>query len=670
MEVKEEISAQLEELRAQIRHHDYLYYVKNSPEISDSEYDRLFRRLIELEEQHPDLVTPDSPSQRVGAGPIESFGIVEHRIPMLSLANAFDDSELRAFDERVRKKIPDSSIDYVAELKIDGLAISMSYEDGVFVRGATRGDGLRGEDITHNLKTVRRLPLHLVSPERPIPPILEVRGEVYFARSAFKALNEERLRTGETPFANPRNAAAGSVRQLDSRLVSKRKLDAFIYGLDSELEGISFHWEALACLRELGFPTDTHTQICKGIEEVMDFCSQWKEKRDTLDYDIDGIVVKVNRLAWQKELGTISRSPRWAIAFKLPSTEVPTVVRDIIVSVGRTGAITPVAILEPQEIDGSVVSRATLHNEDEIRRKDIRIGDTVWVHKAGQVIPEVISVVTEKRTGAEKPFVMPTHCPVCSGELYRSPEEAVARCLNASCPAQIKERIRHYCSRRAMDIEGFGEALVNQLVESGTIKSFAELYTLTLQDLLPLERMGEVLVSKLLRNIEKSKQRPLSRFIYALGIRQVGEHIAEVLAGHFRSIEKLEQAAYEELITIREIGGEIAREIVSFFGEKENRELLEKLKNEGALPRPEALVINAAGALSGKTFVLTGTLNTMSRDEAEARIKALGGKATGSVSKSTDFVVAGANPGSKLEKAQQIGVAVIGEEELLRMLQG
>ncbi len=672
MKDPEEVQKELEKLREAITYHDIQYHVKNAPEISDGEYDALFRRLIELEQSHPELVTTDSPSMRVGAGPIESFGVVEHRVPMLSLANAFDDSEIIAFDERVRKKTGNTDIEYVVELKIDGLAVSLSYEKGLFIRGATRGDGTKGEDITANLRTVRNIPLRIADPA--VPPLLEVRGEAYLSRKEFNRINEERSAGGEPLFANPRNAAAGSVRQLDSRIVARRKLAIFIYGIDTPLEGTSTHYDSLALLGSWGFPLNPHTKVCANIGEVLTYCSLWKEKRDRLDYDVDGIVIKVNPLSLQQELGSISRSPRWAIAFKLPSTEVTTIVKDIIVSVGRTGAVTPVALLEPQEIDGSTVSRATLHNEDEIHRKEIMIGDTVWVHKAGQVIPEVISVVKSKRTGQEKPFVMPSHCPSCGGVLFRSEDEAVTRCINFSCPAQVKERIRHFCSRRAMDIEGFGESMVEQVVDRGLVKDISDLYGLKIDDLLSLDRMGKTLAEKLLDNIGKSRGRDLSRLIYGLGIRHVGEHIAEVLVAHVKSVEVLKGMSREELTAIPEIGPEIAMQVSQFFSEKENIEVLEKLKRLGVYreaetgERAEESAEGSALPLSGRTFLFTGTLSSMTRNEAEERVKSLGGKIVSGVSGKLSYLVAGESPGSKLGKAQSLGITVLNEGGFMDML--
>lgn len=667
MEDKEKAGQRIQELRDLIHYHDYRYYVLDSPEISDAEYDRLLRELENLEKLYPDLVTLDSPTQRVGTKPVEAFGIVEHRVPMLSLANAFDEGEVRAFDERVRKKIQTDGIEYTAELKIDGLAVSLSYENGIFMRGATRGDGVRGEDVTNNLRTVKSIPLVLRSREK-IPSLLEVRGEVYMDCRDFQRLNEERARSGEPLFANPRNAGAGSVRQLDSRITARRRLQIFIYGSDTEVPGIRTHSQMLKFLKALGFPTNPYTRVFTDLGNLVAFCKDWHQKREELPYTIDGIVIKVNSLDYQKTLGYISRSPRWAVAYKLPSTEATTVVKDILVNVGRTGALTPVAILGPVSIDGTVVSRATLHNEDEIRRKDIRIGDTVVVHRAGQVIPEVISAVMSLRTGKEKPFVMPDRCPECGSEVYRPPGEAVARCIGASCPAQVREHLRHFCSRRAMDIQGFGDALVEQLVEEGLVRDVADLYYLSLDDLLPLERMGKTLAQKLLRHIEDSKNNHLRRVIFALGIRHVGEHLAEVLADHYPDLSMLMRAREEELMGIPEIGPEIAESIVAWFGREKNREIIKKLESAGVrLKASEKKVESALEAFKGKTFVFTGTLSSLSRDEAEDLVKRFGGKTSSSVSSKTDYAVVGSDPGSKYAKAKTLGVKILSEQEFLEM---
>lgn len=674
IEQGQEVRARIETLRSEIRRHDYLYYVQDQPEIADVEYDRLMRELQALEAAHPELIAADSPTQRVGGQPAEGFRVVEHTVPMLSLANAFDEAELRAFDERVRKKLGPDPVEYVCELKFDGLAVSLTYQGGEFLQGATRGDGFRGEDVTHNLRTIRSLPLRLrsealerVGGREALHTRLQVRGEVFFTWKAFEATNEARAAAGEPRFANPRNAGAGSLRQLDPRITAGRRLDLYVYGLDSELPGIETHWAALGLLRELGFPVNwAHTRVCHGIDEVVEFCLSWHERREELDYEIDGVVLKVNAYEQQRALGAVSRSPRWAIAYKLPATEVTTVVEDIIVSVGRTGALTPVAVLEPRDIAGSTVSRATLHNEDEIRRKDIRIGDHVVVHKAGAVIPEVIAVIEGKRSGEERPFVMPTECPVCGGHVVRPEGEAVARCVNANCPAQLREHVRHFASRRAMDVEGFGEQLVNQLVDGGFVRNVADLYDVSLPTLLGLERVGAVLAEKLLRNVEASKKQPLYRLIFALGIRHVGEHVAEVLADHFGSLEELTNASVEALTVVHEIGPEIAQSVFDFFQEEKNRRLVERLAKAGLTTEGERTA--AATPFAGKTFVFTGKLERWTREDAEALVKRLGARAAGSVSAKTSYVVAGEEAGSKLDKAAKLGVPVISEADFEAMV--
>jgi DNA ligase (NAD+) len=664
-EEMKDVKARIEELRKQIHYHNYRYYALDAPTISDEEYDRLFRELQSLEELHPELLTPDSPTQRVGSGPVEGFKTVEHTVPMLSLANAFTPEELRQFDERVRKVVPDDPVEYSVELKFDGLAVALAYENGIFVRGATRGDGYRGEDITGNLRTVRNLPLDLGGiSEEPVPRMLEVRGEVFMNWDDFNRLNEERGRAGEPLFRNPRNASAGSLRQLDSRITARRKLRLFLYGCDSPLPGTGTHLEAMVYLKKTGFPVNGESRLCRGIEEVIAWCLKWHEKRSSLPFEIDGIVVKVNRYDLQRELGSISRSPRWAIAYKLPSSQVTTRIKNIEVSVGRTGTLTPVALLEPVLVDGSMVSRATLHNEDEIRRKDIMIGDLVLIHKAGQVIPEILSVIPEERTGNETPFAMPDRCPVCGSRVFRPPGEAASRCVGGSCPAQLREHVRHFVSRKAMNIDGFGESLTAQLVEKKLVGDVADLYSLTVQDLLPLERMGPRLAEKLRRNIEASRGNGLSRLLFALGIRHVGEHVAEILAGRFPSLHALASAGGEVLLSVPEIGPEIAASIRAWFGDEKNLRILERLEEAGISPR-EKEKDRAPGPLSGRQFVLTGTLASMTREEAERLIREAGGRASGSVSRKTDYLVAGSDPGSKLEKARKLGVRILTEEDLM-----
>jgi DNA ligase (NAD+) len=672
-------AARAEEIRRQINDHNYRYYVLDSPIVSDAEYDRLMRELTSIEEAFPDLVTSDSPTQRVGAAPATGFESYTHRVPMLSLSNVFSDEELYAFDQRVKRMLgldAESDVEYVGELKIDGLAVSITYDHGKFVRGATRGDGLSGEDITSNLRTIKSIPLAMYEPpiedrnlfeRNPVPDLIEVRGEVYMLHEEFSRINREREESGEPTFANPRNAAAGSLRQLDPSVTSKRNLGNFMYAVGySENLGIETHYELLQAFKTWGFRTNPNTRLCRSIEEVSEFIREWGEKRETLPYDIDGVVVKVNSLESQGRLGFVARSPRWATAYKFPATQETTKVMDIIVGVGRTGALTPVAIMEPVEVAGVTVSRATLHNEDEVRRKDVRIGDMVVIQRAGDVIPEVVQVVLEKRTGDERPFVMPDKCPVCGGEVERPEGEAVTRCVNLACPAQIKERILHFASRNAADIEGVGPAQVDGLTEHGLIADPADLYSLTMEQILTLDRMGEKLARKILASIDKSRKITLSRLIYGLGIRHVGEHVSQVLAEYFGSLDAIEAATEDELGAVPEVGPVIAQSIVCFFKEPHNRAVIGKLREQGMVP--EASVVEKGTALEGKTFVFTGGLQSLTREEAEEKVRSLGGKATSSVSKKTSCVVAGTDPGSKLQKARDLGVEVLTEEEFLKLI--
>jgi len=667
----EQIVKRAEWLRREIERHNYLYYVLDQPEISDAEYDALFRELQDIESKYPELVTPDSPTQRIGAEPLAEFETYEHRTPMLSLQNAFGEEELRAFDQRVKKflNLPDSAdIDYVTELKIDGLAISLTYQDGMFVAGATRGDGYRGENITNNLRTVKSIPLRIEpsSGGPPAPRFIEVRGEVYLHHHEFQRINEERAEKGEPTFANPRNAAAGSVRQLDPSVTARRRLDIFTYGIGHIENGIfSTHYEILESLRSWRFRVNPNIRRCRGIKEVLDYVREWHDKRESLPYDIDGVVVKVNSLAQQEALGYVARSPRWAVAYKYPAVQATTVIRRIEIQVGRTGALTPVAIMDPVEVGGVTVSRATLHNEDEIRRKDVRAGDTVVIQRAGDVIPEVVEVVKSKRTGAEVEFKMPDKCPVCGADVERPEGEAIARCVGIACPAQLKERVNHFTSRLAMNIEGVGPALAEQLVNEGLVRDPADLYYLREEDLLRLERMAEKSAFNVLEAIEDSKDTTLSRLIYALGIRHVGERTAKVLAEHFGEIERLSHSSVEELSQVPDVGPVVADSIARFFRQDETKEVLRKLKKAGVTPRKGASA--AGGALAGKTFVFTGALS-IPREEAEAMVRGLSGSATSSVSKNTDFVVVGENPGSKYEKALQLGVTIISEEAFFKMV--
>ncbi len=664
----EKIAKEVEELRRQIEHHNYCYYVLDQPEISDADYDRLMRRLQDLEEQYPELLVPESPTQRVGAQPVEEFGTVRHSIPMLSLDNALDEQEFREWWKRTAEGLAGEPFEVVAEPKLDGLAVELIYQDGRFTLGATRGDGYTGEDVTQNLRTIRSVPLRLRKRDG-VPSRLEARGEVYMEVERFREFNRQREAAGEQPFANPRNAAAGSLRQLDPRITASRPLGILLYGV-GVVEGVELgtHAEELALLKELGFRVVPH-RICRSPEAVQEFWTEMNERREELPYEADGIVVKVNSRAQQERLGVRSRSPRYAVAYKFPPRQETTVVRDIEVQVGRTGALTPVARLEPVQVGGVTVSNATLHNQDEIERKDVRIGDTVIIQRAGDVIPEVVAVVKSKRTGKERKFRMPDRCPVCGAQVERPEGEVVARCINFACPAQVKARIQHFASRGGMDIEGLGTKLVEQLVEKGLVRSPADLYFLKKEQLVGLERMAEKSAENLLNALEASKDRPLARCIYALGIRHVGEHVAEVLAERFGSLEALMDASYEDLEATPEVGPVVARSVREFFEREDNRRAVARLR-EGGVKFPSVEPRAAAdGKLAGKTFVFTGALSRFSRSEAEALVRQHGGRAASSVSTNTDFVVAGEKPGSKLAKAEKLGVKVISEDDFAKMLE-
>ena len=663
------IIKKIEELREKIRYHNYKYYVSDDPIISDTEYDQLMKELAEWETRYPQYILPASPTQRVGIEPVSEFTTVKHTAPMLSLANAFSTEELRAFDQRIKKLISQKKLEYVVEPKIDGLAVALVFENGIFVRGATRGDGVNGEEITSNLKTIKTIPLKLFGEN--IPSHIEVYGEVYTKKSDFKKLNEGRIENGESIFANPRNAAAGSVRQLDPRITAQRHLDTFIYRATFPLENkFNTHMEVLSYLKKIGFKVNSHIKLCQDIEEAISYCWQWIARKEELDYEIDGMVIKVNSLRMREELGSTTRSPRWAAAYKFPAQQLTTKVQDIIVQVGRTGALTPVAILDPVRISGSVVQRATLHNEDEIRRKDIRIGDTVLIQKAGEVIPEVVKVIKEKRTGKETEFIIPTKCPVCGTKVFRPEGEAVTRCNSLACPAQIKERIRHFASRDAMDIEGLGPAIIDQLVEKGLIKDISNLYFLKRENLTSLERMAEKSTENLLAAIERSKRKSLANLIYGLGIRYVGVHTSEVITRYYSTLDKFRETNLEELIEINEIGPRIAESIILFFKERENLNIIERLRSAGLnFGQEEEKIREEKGVriLAGKQFVLTGTLKDFSRTQAKEIINKLGGRVTGSVSKKTDYVVIGEDPGSKFQNALELGVTIINEEEFKKI---
>ena len=665
------VRQRVEELRKLINYHNYRYYALDDPEIPDSEYDRLMRELQRLEAEHPELITPDSPTQRVGAEPLEAFGEVRHKVPMLSLANAFSEEELREFDSRVRKLLGvEEPIEYAAEPKLDGLAVSLRYEKGVLVQGATRGDGYRGEDVTANVRTIDSIPLRLLGEEWP--EVLEVRGEVFMTKSGFEELNREARRKGEKEFANPRNAAAGSLRQLDPRVTARRPLAFFAYGW-GELSVRSLagtHSASMNILRGYGLPVSPELKVLRGVEACLEYHGAMLEKRERLDYDIDGVVFKVDRLDWQERLGYVSRAPRWAIAHKFPAEEALTLVRDVEWQVGRTGAVTPVARLEPVNVGGVTVKNATLHNMDEIEKKDVRIGDTVYVRRAGDVIPEIVRVLPERRPPDAKKIELPRRCPVCGSEVIKPEGEAIARCTGGLyCPAQRKEAIKHFASRRAMDIEGLGDKLVEQLVDKGLVQDPADLYSLTKEQLTGLERMGEKSAQNLLEALQRSKETTLARFLYAIGIREVGEATAQTLARHFGSLEAIERADEETLQQVPDIGPVVAAYIAGFFRQPHNQEVIRKLIEAGVhwpegepAPRAEEL------PLHGKTFVLTGALGRP-REEIKAELQALGAKVTGSVSKKTDYLVVGENPGSKYDKAKSLGVTILDEAGLKALLE-
>jgi len=662
----EAIRKRVDRLREEIEYHNYRYYILDQPEISDAEYDRLMRELEKLEEQSPELRSPNSPTQRVGASPLEEFEIVRHTLPMLSLANAFDESEAREFDKRVKKFLGTSdAIEYVAEPKFDGLAIELVYEAGQFVVGSTRGDGINGENITQNLRTIKTIPLQLIRKEMPVPERLEVRGEVIMQLKKFKELNRKREERGESPFANPRNAAAGSVRQLDPKITVERPLEIYFYAL-GEVRGRTFktQWDVLKTLPKWGLRTNPHVRKCKDIDEVLDYYHEMNEKRETLPYEIDGTVVKVNSFDLQTRLGEIARSPRWALAFKFQPKQETTKILDIRVQVGRTGALTPVAVMEPVKVGGVEVSRATLHNQDEIDRLDVRIGDTVVIQRAGDVIPEVVQVVTSKRTGEEKAFEMPSKCPVCGAEVVK--EEAIHRCIGLDCPAQLKGRIRHFASKRAMDIDGLGVKLIDQLVDKDLVRDVADIYYINKEQLIELERMAEKSAQNIINAVEKSKTKPLSKFLYALGIRNVGETTAEDLASHFPRLDKFFDLSEDDLMEVQGIGPEVAASVHRFFGDKKNRESIDLLKKAGVkVIEPKA---KEKGKLAGKAFVFTGALKNFARDEARTLVESMGATTTSTVSKKVDYVVVGEDPGSKLDKAKELGIKTLTEEEFKKMI--
>lgn len=667
---KKEAKEKIEQLVEQLNRYAYEYYVLDAPTVPDAVYDQKFQQLLELEERFPDLVLDHSPTQRVGDEPLDAFEKVEHTVPMLSLGNAFDETELRDFDRRVRTGLHED-VAYICELKIDGLAVSLTYENGKFVRGATRGDGRIGEDITSNLRTIRSVPLTIREKSK-----LEVRGEAFMPKTSFIKLNEKREKAGESLFANPRNAAAGSLRQLDPKIAAARNLDLFLFGYGEwEVEKeIHTHSERLQFLQELGFKINPEWKKCSSIDEVIEYVNYWTENRSQLPYEIDGIVIKVDDLRQQEQLGYTARSPRWAIAYKFPAQEAVTTINDIELSVGRTGVVTPTAILTPVFIDGSTVSRATLHNADQIRELDIRLGDTVIIKKAGDIIPQVVRVIKEERSGDEVPYEMPEGCPACGTELVHLDDEVALRCMNPDCPAQLKEGIIHFVSRDAMNIDGLGEKVIEQLFQEKLVNSIDDLYRLTREQLLPLERMGEKSVSNLLNAIEASKENSLERLIFGLGIRHIGAKAADILAREFETMERLQRATFDELIAIDEIGEKMAQAVIHYFSQEKVVELIQKLKDLGInmtyKGRTEVDVDEEANEFLNKTFVLTGKLENFTRKEAKDLIEAYGGKVTSSVSKNTDVVIAGEAAGSKYDRATKLGITIWDEATFQEMIKG
>ncbi|MEA1958058.1 MAG: NAD-dependent DNA ligase LigA [Chloroflexota bacterium] len=668
MEDTEIVKTRVDELRERVNYHNYRYYVLDSPEISDAEYDELMTELRELEEQFPELITSESPTQRVGAAPVEAFGVIEHPVPLLSLANVFSNDELLAWHKRVSNLATGREMDFVCELKMDGLAVALTYVDGRLAHGATRGDGYRGEDITQNLRTIKSIPLTVPN---HAPKRFEVRGEVYLSKAGFEKLNRDRANEGQPLFANPRNAAAGSLRQLDPRVTAKRPLEIYIYGLgyaeDDEGKMQDNHWETMEYLQSLGFRVSPYSARAADIGEAESYYRERAEERERLGFEADGVVIKINSFDLREALGSMGRDPRWAVAYKFPAVQATTKLLDIGINVGRTGSLNPYAILEPVSVGGVIIKRATLHNEDDIRRKDVRIGDMVTVQRAGEVIPEVVAPIPSKRTGDEKVFAMPDRCPVCGGGVVRPQGEVMAYCTNASCPAQIHRSLTHFVSRGAMDIEGIGEKVVAALIESGLVRNAADLYFLDKKDLMILEGIEEKSAGNLIDAIEASKERPLSRAIFALGIRHVGSETADILASYFGDIDKLPRASEDDLTIIPSIGPKIAGSIIAFFRQPENRSIIERLEEAGVNLRQRENEREDL-PLRGRQFVLTGKLENYTRSEAEAMIKKLGGSIGSSVSKKTAYVIVGEEPGSKLEKARKLGVKILGEQDFIDLL--
>jgi len=656
----------IQELSEKIREHDYKYYVLSEPTISDEKYDLLMRELSDLEQQFPDLRTPDSPTQRVGGQPTKEFSAVTHSVPMLSLANTYSEEELLDFDRRVDSLLQHEPYMYIAELKIDGVAISVKYENGILAQGATRGDGVQGDEITNNLKTIRSIPLRSQPTSNRLLNF-EVRGEIYMQKKDFERMNAERELAGEKLFVNARNSTSGTLKLQDPKIVAMRRLNMFSYFLRSDDVVLKSHYENLRLLKTMGFVVNEHIRVCNTIRDVKTFCDEWKDRRDSLPYDIDGVVVKIDSIRQQEALGAVAKSPRWAIAYKFPAQKVETKLKGITLQVGRVGTITPVAELEPVFVGGTTVSRATLHNEDYIHELDLRVGDTVVVEKGGDVIPKVSAVNAAKREKSSKPFVMPKECPECGSRIYRPEGEAAYYCENSECPAQVRGRIEHFAHRGAMDIEGLGEAVIDLLVNEQLIHTLADIYSLKKNQIVPLERMGEKSAQNLIDAIAQSKLQPFHKVLFALGIRYVGAGVAKLLADSFGSIEKIQNASQEELEDVEGIGPRIAESVVRFFKERHTKELVNKLQRAGVTLKSEKKK-NSAQHFSGKTFVLTGGLTSMTREEAKEKIESFGGKVTSSVSAKTDFVVVGTDAGSKLQKAAELGVKTVNEKEFQKML--
>ncbi|MDH4218909.1 MAG: NAD-dependent DNA ligase LigA [Candidatus Aminicenantes bacterium] len=660
---KPEILKKIETLRENIKYHEKKYYVDNDPQISDHEFDLLMKELQKLEQQFPELITPESPTQRVGEQSIEGFASVKHSTPMLSLDNCYNKEELREFEERIKRIIPEQKIDYVAELKIDGLGISVIYRNGKFTQAVTRGDGFRGDDVSNNVKTIKSLPLTINSTDD-----VEVRGEIYLPYTSFQKINTEREEKGEPLFANPRNAAAGSIRLLDPRIVVQRGLDTFLYSIFIHGVEKESQRENLDALKAFHFKINPCSRLCRSLDEVIDFYEEWREQRDNLDYEVDGVVIKVNSTKQQRILGSTAKFPRWAISFKFPARQATTKIIGITIQVGRTGALTPVAVLEPVKLSGITISRSTLHNEDEIKRKDIRIGDYVLVERSGDVIPKVVSVMKDRRTGKERKFVFPKACPVCHSSTFKPEGEAVSRCMNPSCPARLRESLLHFASRRALNIDGLGSAIVDQLLTKKLLSSIPNLYSLQLKDLINMERMGLKSSQNLMNEIEKSKYQDISRLIFALGIRYVGERTAQALASHFKSVDALSHTTLEELIQIPDVGPKVAESIIFFFSQPENIELVNKLREAGLNFSEKEKAEEVKKPFAGQTFVLTGKLTRFTREEATEIIESLGGQVTSSVSRHTSYVVVGESPGSKLQHAKKYEIPLLNESEFQALI--